>query len=391
MRFKATLVAIAAVVGLASAAAADTIKVGVIGTFSGPYALFGRNFKLGIDAYQVLHGKKVGPHDVEFVYKDLDAPNPAKAKALAQELVTKDRVQYLAGIYFTPNAFAVAPILEEAQVPLVILNAATSSIVEKSPYIARTSFTMWQNTVPAARVALKQGSKKVTIAVSDYGPGLDAEAAFRKTFESGGGTVVEAIRMPLGTTDFGPIMQRIKDSGADTVFAFLPSGPPTLGFVKAFIDNGLKSAGVKLLTTGDVVPEPDLPNIGDAAVGILSTYHYASSHDSPENKRFLEAIRKAGGSVDEVTMAAVGAFDGTHLIYKMIEVTDGRRDPRKAIESVKGLSWTSPRGPVSIDPQTRHIRQNVYLRVVDKQNGRLYNKEIEIFPDQPDYGLVPAN
>lgn len=374
----------------AGPASAETVKVGVIGTFSGPYALFGRNFKLGIDAYQSMHGKRAGRHDVEFVYKDLEAPNPAKAKALAQELVVKDRVHYLAGLYFTPNAFAVAPILDEAKVPMVVFNAATSSITEKSPFIARTSFTMWQNTVPAAQVALKQGAKKVFIAVSDYGPGVDAEQAFKRTFEAGGGSA-EAIRMPLSTTDFGPIMQRVRNSGADTVFAFLPAGPPTLGFVKAFIDNGLKGGGTRLLTTGDVVTEPDLPNLGDSAIGILSTYHYSSAHDSPENKRFIEEIKKVGGSFDEVTMASVGAFDGVHVLYKMIEAAGTERDPRKAIEAVKGLSWTSPRGPVSIDPRTRHIRQNVYLRTVDKQDGRLFNRELETFPDQPDHGFAPGN
>jgi branched-chain amino acid transport system substrate-binding protein len=372
---------------ISSAASADVIKVGVIGTMSGPYALFGQNFKMGIDAWVAQHGSKVGDHEVEFIYRDEESPNPAKSKALAQELLVKDKVQYLAGLYFTPDAMAVAPLLEEAKTPLIVLNAATSAIVEKSPYIVRTSFTMWQNTVPAAQVATKNGSKKVAIAVSDYGPGVDAENAFKKTFEAGGGTVTEAIRMPLNTTDFSPIMQRIKDSGADTIFTFLPAGPPTLGFVKAYIDNGLKAAGVKLMSTGDVVTEPDLPNIGDSGIGILSTYHYAVSHDSPENKAFLDQIVKDGGKLDEVTMTSVAAYDGARLIYKMIEATNGQRDPEKAVAAVKGMQWVSPRGPVSIDPETRHIRQNVYLREVAKQNGKLVNKETQTFDAQPDWAL----
>ena len=372
---------------ISSAASADVIKVGVIGTMSGPYALFGQNFKMGIDAWVAQHGSKVGDHEVEFIYRDEESPNPAKSKALAQELLVKDKVQYLAGLYFTPDAMAVAPLLEEAKTPLIVLNAATSAIVEKSPYIVRTSFTMWQNTVPAAQVATKNGSKKVAIAVSDYGPGVDAENAFKKTFEAAGGTVTEAIRMPLNTTDFSPIMQRIKDSGADTIFTFLPAGPPTLGFVKAYIDNGLKAAGVKLMSTGDVVTEPDLPNIGDSGIGILSTYHYAVSHDSPENKAFLDQIVKDGGKLDEVTMTSVAAYDGARLIYKMIEATNGQRDPEKAVAAVKGMQWVSPRGPVSIDPETRHIRQNVYLREVAKQNGKLVNKETQTFDAQPDWAL----
>lgn len=380
--------AAAALSFVAAGAHADTIKVGVIGTMSGPYALFGQNFKMGIDAWVAEHGNKVGGHTVEFVYRDEVSPNPAQSKALAQELIVKEKVQYIAGLYFTPNAMAVAPLLQEAKVPMVVLNAATSSITEKSPYIVRTSFTMFQNTVPAAKVAKQKGAKKVAIAVSDYGPGIDAETAFKKTFEAEGGSVVEAVRMPLATTDFGPIMQRIKDSGADMIFTFLPAGPPTLGFVKAYIDNGLKAAGVKLMSTGDVVTEPDLPNIGNSGIGILSTYHYAVSHDSPENKAFLALLQKGGAKLGDVTMTSVAAYDGARLIYKMIEATGGKQDPDKAIAAVKDMKWTSPRGPVSIDPTTRHITQSVYLREVEKQDGKLINKEIETFKDQPDWGLV---
>jgi branched-chain amino acid transport system substrate-binding protein len=388
MKKSATLLSALAAIGLMTGgASADVIKVGVIGTMSGPYALFGKNFKMGIDAWVAEHGNKVGNHTVEFIYRDEESPNPAKSKALAQELLVKDKVQYLAGVYFTPDAMAIAPLLDESKTPLVVMNAATSAIVQKSPYIVRTSFTMWQNTVPAAKVAKTNGSKKVAIAVSDYGPGIDAEAAFKKTFEAEGGQVVEAIRMPLNTTDFGPIMQRIKDSGADTIFTFLPAGPPTLGFVKAYIDNGLKAGGVKLMSTGDVVTEPDLPTIGDAGIGILSTYHYAVSHDSPENKAFLAQIVKDGGKLDEVTMTSVAAYDGARVIYKMIEATDGKRDPAKAVDAVKGMKWVSPRGPVLIDPDTRHIRQNVYLRTVEKVDGKLINKEIKTFEAQPDWAL----
>ena len=388
MKKSATLLSAAVAIGLMTGgASADVIKVGVIGTMSGPYALFGKNFKMGIDAWVAEHGNKVGSHTIEFIYRDEESPNPAKSKALAQELLVKDKVQYLAGVYFTPDAMAIAPLLEESKTPLVVMNAATSAIVQKSPYIVRTSFTMWQNTVPAAKVAKTNGAKKVAIAVSDYGPGIDAEAAFKKTFEAEGGKVVEAIRMPLNTTDFGPIMQRIRDSGADTIFTFLPAGPPTLGFVKAYIDNGLKVGGVKLMSTGDVVTEPDLPTIGDAGIGILSTYHYAVSHDSPENKKFIAQIEKDGNKVTDMTMTSVAAYDGARVIYKMIEATDGKRDPAKAVEAVKGMKWVSPRGPVSIDPDTRHIRQNVYLRTVEKVDGKLINKEIKTFEAQPDWAL----
>jgi len=378
-----------AVAGMMSAPAyCDVIKVGVIGTMSGPYALFGQNFRYGIEAWVAEHGNKVGDHEIEFVYRDEESPNPAKSKALAQELIVKDKVQYLAGFYFTPDAMAAAPLLEESKTPMVVMNAATSAIVEKSPYIVRTSFTMFQNTVPAAKVAKARGAKKVAIAVSDYGPGIDAETAFKKTFEADGGTIAEAIRMPLSTTDFGPIMQRIKDSGADMIFTFLPAGPPTLGFVKAYIDNGLKAAGVKLISTGDVVTEPDLPNIGDNGIGILSTYHYSVSHDSAENKAFIAELVKVGAKPEEITMSAVAAYDGARLIYAMVEATGGQRDPDKALAAVKGMAWVSPRGPVSIDTDTRHITQNVYLREVEKQpDGKFINKELQTFASQPDWGL----
>jgi len=382
----------AAAVAIASFAAqpayCDVIKVGIIGTMSGPFAVYGQNFKAGIEAFVAEHGTKVGSHDVEFVYRDEEAPNPAKSKALAQELIIKDKVQYLGGLYFTPDALAVAPLLEEAKVPMVVMNAATSSIVEKSPYIVRTSFTLWQNAVPAAKAAKARGAKKVAIAVSDYGPGIDAEAGFRKTFEADGGTVSESIRMPINTTDFGPIMQRIKDSGADMLFAFLPAGPPTLAFVKAYIDNGLKAQGVKFLSTGDLVTEPDLAAVGDTGIGILSTYNYSAAHDSAENRTFLADAVKTGARLTDLTMASVAAYDGARVIYRMIEATDGQKDPEKALAAVKGMKWVSPRGPVMIDPVTRHLTQNIYLRELVNEGGTLKNKEIETFEAQPDWGLV---
>ncbi|MDB5591540.1 ABC transporter substrate-binding protein [Enterovirga sp.] len=373
---------------VAAPAVADTIKVGVIGPLSGPFGIFGKNFKAGIDAYQAKAGKTVKGHTVEFVYRDLEAIDPAKAKALAQELIVKERVQYLAGAYFTPDALAIATVIDQGKTPFVVMNAATSSITQKSPLVSRSSFTMWQITVPAAKAAIEEGAKRMVVAVSDYGPGLDAEAAFRKTFEAEGGTVTDSIRMPVRTTDFGPIMQRVKDTKADAVFAFLPSGPPTLAFVKAFIDNGLKAAGIKLITTGDLTMEPDLPALGEAGLGIISTYGYATSHDSPENKAFLADLAKVGLPEKEVVMTAVAAYDGARLLYRMIEATDGKQDPAKAMDAIKGYAWESPRGPVSIDPKTRHIRQNIYKRVVEKRDGAYINREIKAYPDQPDFGLM---
>ncbi|MDX0484102.1 ABC transporter substrate-binding protein [Sinorhizobium medicae] len=382
------LAALAALV-TSAAAHADAIKVGVVGPFSGPFALQGKNFKAGIDAYMALSGVKVGEDDIEIIYRDVPRADPAQSKALAQELVVKEGVQYLAGFYFTPDAMAVTPLLEQANVPLVIMNAATSAIVTKSPLVVRTSFTLWQTSTPIAKVAREAGVSKIISVVSDYGPGIDAENAFKTGFEAVGGQVVEAIRMPLSTNDFSPIMQRIKDSGAEGVFAFLPSGPTTLGFVKAFNENGLKDGGVKFFAPGDLTQESDLPALGDAALGLQTTFHYSVSHDSPENKAFVEAAAKAIGNPTELSFPSVGAYDGMHVIYKMIEATGGEQNAQKAVDAVKGLSWTSPRGPVSIDPESRHITQNIYLREVSKaDDGTYYNKEIQTFEKQGDPGLA---
>jgi branched-chain amino acid transport system substrate-binding protein len=376
---------------LAGTASAATIKVGVIGPFSGPFALQGKNFKAGVDAYFALNGKKIGPDEIEVIYRDLPAADPAKSKALGQELIVKDKVQYLAGVYFTPDALALTPLLEQGNVPLVIFNAATSAITQKSPYVVRTSFTLWQTTAPMAKVAAERGIRKVVIAVSDYGPGVDAETAFRKTFEAAGGTVVEAIRMPLKTTDFSPIMQRVKDSGAEAVFAFLPAGPTTLGFVKAYNENGLRDRNIQFLAPGDVTQESDLPAIGEAGLGILTTFHYSVAHKSPANEAFVAAATKALDSPDELSFPAVGAFDGMRVIAKMIEATGGKQDAAKAVAAVKGFAWESPRGPVKIDPESRTVNQTIYLRVVEKSGGKLINNEIRTFPDTPDLGLTAGN
>jgi branched-chain amino acid transport system substrate-binding protein len=388
---KRMLLAAVAAIALSGTAAAETIKVGVIGPFSGPFAIQGKNFKAGIDAWMALNGAKIGDDDVEIVYRDLPAANPAQAKALAQDLVVKESVQYLAGFYFTPDAMAVAPLLEQANVPMVIMNAATSAIVTKSPLVVRTSFTLWQTSVPMAKVAAARGIKKVITVVSDYGPGVDAETAFASTFKADGGEIVESVRMPLSTTDFSPIMQRVKDSGAEAVFAFLPSGPTTLGFLKSYNENGLKGAGIQFLAPGDLTQESDLPALGDTALGVTTTFHYSIAHDSAENKKFVEAARTAIGDPAELSFPSVSAYDGMRVIYKMIEATGGKQDAAKAVEAVKGMAWESPRGPVSIDPQSRHITQNIYLREVAKAaDGTYYNKEIQTFANMTDPGLAAA-
>jgi branched-chain amino acid transport system substrate-binding protein len=380
--------ALAAAAVAASTASADTIKVGVIGAYSGPFTTFGKNFKAGVEAYLAVNGNKAGNHTIEVIYRDLDGIAPPKAKTLAQDLVVKDKVQYLAGVVFTPNAMAIAEILEEANVPFVIFNAATSAITTKSPYVVRTSFTLWQNAGPMGKVAAEKGFKNVITMVSDYGPGHDAEAAFKKMFEAAGGKVVESVRMPPPTTDFTPFMQRARDSGAQAVFAFLPAGPPTLSFAKAFNTSGMKGK-IELLTTGDLTQESDLPALGADGVGILSTFHYSVAHPGKANEAFVAAAQKAlGADAAQLTFPAVAAFDGMKVIAEMIKATDGKQDAKKAVEAVKGMAWESPRGPVKIDPNTRHVTQNIYLRVVEKAGDKFVNKEIATYPNTPDLGLA---
>ena len=379
--------ACALALGLASAtsAFADTVKVGIIAPLSGPYSVNGKMWETTVKAFQKINGTTAGGHTVEVVWKDLSEINPAQAKALAQELIVKDKVQYIGGLYFTPDALAVAAIAQEAKVPAVIFNAATSSILDKSDFLLRTSYTLPQVTVPAAKYALDKKVKSVVTMVSDYGPGLDSENAFVKTFAAGGGTVAEKIRVPLKTTDFGPFMQKIKSLKPDAIFVFGPGGPPTYAIIKAYGEAGLKQAGIRFIGTGET-SEVDLPGIGDAALGLETALHYSPAHPSLKNQQFIKAAAEVSPSTI-INASAVGAYDGMSVIYKMVEATGGQRDGAKAVASVKGWSWESPRGPVKIDATSRELVQNVYMRIVDKdESGKLRNREFATFEAQPDHG-----
>ena len=370
---------------LPALASAQTVKVGIVGPFSGPFAHYGALFKAGAEAYVESQGGKLAGKTIEFIYRDTGGPNPGQTKNLVQELIVKDKVDYLGGFVFTPNAFAAAPLAQQSQTPMVVFNAATSSVTDKTEYIIRTSYTLWQVTVPLAQWAAKNNIKKVVTAVTDYGPGIDAETAWKSEFTKQGGTVVESIRMPIATTDFAPFIQRIKASGAQAVYTFLPGGPPNLGFVKAYNENGLAKAGIQFLGTAET-DEYDLPKFGDAALGLTTSFHYSAAHDSPANRKFVEALKKKDPNV-VANYASVGAWDGMYVIHKMIEATGGQKDGLKAIAAARALQWESPRGPVRIDPKTRHIVQNVYLRKVEKVGGAMVNQEVQDFGPQIDHGL----
>lgn len=370
-------------------ALADTIKVGIIAPVSGPYSTMGKQWEATVKAYQKINGTSVDGHTVEVVWKDLSDINPAQAKALAQELVIKEKVQYLGGLYFTPDAMAVAAVAQEAKIPTVIFNAGTSSILDKSEYMLRTSNTLGQVSVPAARRALDQKLRTAVTLVADYGPGLDAETSFVKAFTEGGGKVLESIRAPLKTTDFGPFMQRIKAEKPDLVYVFGPGGPQTFGIIKGYAEAGLKQAGIRFLGSGET-SELDLPAIGSAALGLETMLHYSPVHPSALNEKFTRTVEEvAPGTI--LNSVGVGGYDGMAVIYHMIQATKGQRDPAKAMAAAKGWEWESPRGPLKIDPVSRDLIQNVYVRVVDKDaSGRLRNREIGTYAMQPDYGRAPA-
>jgi branched-chain amino acid transport system substrate-binding protein len=364
----------------ASAAPQDraTIKIGMVASFSGPFADISKQLMGGVKAYMKQHGDTVAGKKIELVTRDTTGPVPEVAKRLAQELVVQDKVDFLTGFGLTPEALGAAPVATEGKTPMVIMNAATSIITTKSPYIVRFSLTLPQVCAPLGDWAAKNGIKKVVTMVSDYGPGHDAEAAFTKAFTAGGGQVIDAIQTPVQNPDFSAFIQRVKDKQPDAVFVFVPAGQQSIAAMKAYDERGLGKAGIKLIATGDVLDDHGLATIGDAALGAISSYHYSVAHDSPENKAFLDAYRDANGADAGLpNFMSVAAYDAMAAIYDVIQKLDGKIDPDKAMDILKHEAFTSPRGPISIDPETRDIVQTVYLRRVDKVNGELRSVEIQ--------------
>jgi len=367
------------------AQAGDTIKVGVIAEMSGTFADFGRHIVNGAQAYMKQHGDTVAGKKVELIVRDTGGPAPDVAKRLAQELVVKENVDFIVGFGLTPNALAVAPIVTEAKKPTLIMNAATSVITTKSPYIARVSFTLAQVTEPMAQWAYKSGVRKVYSVVADYGPGHDAEKTFRAAFTKLGGEVVGEVRVPLKNPEFGPYIQRVKDAKPEAVFVFVPAGELAIGFMKTFKERGLAKAGIRLLSTGDVTDDGVIDALGDSAQGVISTHHYSMAHDSPENKGFLGAYRQIEPKLRPNFMA-VGGYDGMAAIYEVARQLKGNIDGDKAMQILKGLKLNSPRGPIQIDAETRDIVQTVYVREVKKVDGKLFNVEFDKFAAVKDPG-----
>jgi len=388
MKFIKTLGAMALAFSTAAAfspAQAKDLKIGIVMPMSGPFAAHGKQIKHGIDLYLAEHGDTVAGRKVQILIKDDTGISPAVAKRQAQELLIKDKVDILAGFTLTPNAFSVAPLATEAKVPMVVLNAATSSITEKSPNIVRVSMTLPQDTAPMAQWAYANGIRSVYTLVADYGPGHDAEKQFQKTFTELGGKIIGEVRTPVATPDYAPYLQRIKDAKPDAVFLFVPNGEQGVALAKGFKERGLDQAGIKELATGDVTDEDVLNAMGDAAIGMITSFHYSAAHDSPENKAYVAAYHKAFPN-DRPNFVSVAGYDGMHLIYAALEKTKGDASAAAFMDAVKGMKWTSPRGPVEIDPQTRDIIQNVYIRKVEKVDGVLQNVEFDTIEAVKDPG-----
>ncbi|MBS0523249.1 MAG: ABC transporter substrate-binding protein [Proteobacteria bacterium] len=376
------LLAVAALSVLPGVASAqDTVKIGLILPMTGQQASTGKQIDAAVKLYQAKNGSTVAGKKIEVILKD-DTSVPDVTKRLAQELVVNDKVAVLAGFGITPSAMATAPIATQAKVPEVVMAAGTSSITEASPFVVRTSFTLAQSSVPMAEWAYRNGIKKVVTLVSDYGPGIDAEKSFSDKFKADGGTIVENLRIPMRSPDFAPVLQKVADARPDALFVFVPSGTGAQ-FVKQFVERGLDKSGIRLIATGDVTDDDQLNGMGDAVVGVINAHNYSAAHDSAVNKAFVDGFRKANGGMRPNFMA-VGGWDGMHLIYEALKKTNGDAGGDKLIAAMKGMAWESPRGPISIDPETRDIVQNIYIRKVEKKDGELYNVEFATIPNVKD-------
>jgi branched-chain amino acid transport system substrate-binding protein len=377
--------ALALALATAGPAAAATIKIGVIGPFSGSQTIFGNNYSEAIAVFQKMHGDTIDGNKIEVIKRDLPTANPLKARAIAQELIVKDGVQYIGGLVNTPDVLAVATLVNQAHIPTVIFTAASSTILPKSKYFLRANQTIAQIAAPEAVYARSKGYKSAVSLVIDYAPGWDGEQAYGDAFEKSGGKIVGKIRVPLSTTDYAPFLERAKLLHPDVIFGFVPAGGPAFQLLTAYNNSGIRRT-VPYLGQGET-DEIDLPHYGGAALGLVNVQIYSGSHKGKENDDFKAVLHQLYPNSVAVSFQAQ-AYDGMSLIYHMIEATHGQKDGDKAIASVLGYTWQGLRGPMKIDPTTRDLIQNVYMRRVEKDpvTGKEYNQEFLAYPMQPDYG-----
>jgi branched-chain amino acid transport system substrate-binding protein len=376
-----------ALVGLATAEDNNTVKVGIVMPMTGGGSAVGREVADAARLYVSQHGDTVAGKKIELIVKD-DQSVPDNAKRLAQELIVNDKVSFL-GTALTPSSMSVAPISTEAKIPTIVMVSGTSSVVsDRSPYYVRTSFTLGQQSGIIADWALKTGSKKAVTIVNDWAPGAEAEKVFEQHFTKGGGQVLEALKVPLANPDFSPFLQRAHDLAPDTLFVFVAAGQAGT-FARQFAERGLDKSGIRLVGTGDITDDDDLPTTGDALLGVVTAGMYSAAHPSQLNKDYAAAYKKATGH--RANFISVGGYDGMHLIYEALKKTNGVTDPDTVIAAMKGMKWESPRGTIMIDPQTRDIVQNIYIRKVEKVNGEPWAIEFETFPAVKDPLKEPAN
>src|SRR5436305_4697103 len=351
----------------APAQAQDAVKIGLILPMTGGQASTGKQIDNAVKLYMQQKGDTVAGKKIEVILKD-DGAVPDNTKRLAQELIVNDKVNFIAGFGVTPAALAAAPLATQAKVPEIVMAAGTSIITERSPYIVRTSFTLAQSSTIIGDWAAKNGIKKVATLTSDYAPGNDALTFFKQNFTAGGGEIVEEVKVPLANPDFAPFLQRMKDSKPDAMFVFVPAGQGG-NFMKQYAERGL--TGIKVIGPGDVMDDDVLNGMGDAALGAVTAHLYSAAHPSAKNKDFVAAYKKAFNQ--RPGFMAVGGYDGIHLIYEALKKTGGKTDGDGLIEAMNGMKCESPRGPLAIDPETRDVVQNIYIRKVEKVDGELYN------------------
>ena len=352
----------------------EPFRVGLILPMTGPFASTGRQIDAAVKLFIAQHGSTVGGRKVEVLLKD-DGGVPDASKRLAQELVVNDKVNVLAGFGLTPSALAAGPVATQSRTPAVIMAAATSSVVATSPFFVRTSYTLPQTSVTMADWAVKNKITKFVTLVSDFGPGIDAEKNFITKVNEAGGKVLAELRVPMRNPDFAPFLQKVRDVSPEALFVFVPSGPGA-ALMKQFTERGLGAAGIKLIGDGGLTDDDQLNDMGDAALGVVTAFHYSAAHDSALNRKFVAEFGAANKGMRPNFMA-VGGYDGMQAIYTALEKTKGQGQGQALVDAMKGLSFESPRGPITIDAQTRDIVQDVYIRKVERRDGQLYNVEID--------------
>jgi branched-chain amino acid transport system substrate-binding protein len=363
-----------------AANAQDTVKVGMVMPLTGTLADAGKQVVAGARLYMSQHGDTVAGKHIDLIVKD-EGSSFDTGKRLIQEAIVNDKVDILAG-GLTGDLMAAAPVITAAKKPTVIMLSSTSAVVDKSPYFVRSSCTLAQSAMILADWAIRNGIKKVVTLVSDFSPGLEAEATFKARYLAAGGEIAENIHVPLRSPDFSPFLQRARDAEPQAIFVFVPS-VQAVGLAKQFAERGLDKAGIKLIGPGDLTDDDTLAQVGDVVLGTVTAHFYSADHPSATNKAFVEAYLKQSGR--RANFMAVSGYDGMHLIYEALKKTNGSVDSGALMAAMKGMAWESPRGPMSIDPVTGEVIHNIYIRKVEKENGENYNVEFATFEAVKDW------